>query len=234
MPILASEALFYKNKKIQLQNATLVCIEPLDLWFQVQHAPLYTNLAFACKTETLSSLYSHALLILTKSSKSKHQVVHEQKFKDLLSSICQVSVERSMLDLESEVQWFSTHWGNILIVDIFCFHIVKPLMSILALLPISFNYEKPRLYSSVIRIIKRISTECDERPNEFKRRRTFACEVLLVKNLEKWLSLGNGIEVKIDCCANRVPYTCNSKQEGISVKCQSPVCRQSMLHSEQV
>ena len=66
-------------------------------------SPLYTNLAFACKTETLSSLFSHALLTLTKSSKSKHQVVHEQKFKDLLSSICQVSVERSMLDLESEV-----------------------------------------------------------------------------------------------------------------------------------
>ena len=114
MPILASEALFHENKKFQLQNATLVSIEPLDLLFQVQHAPLYTNLAFACKTEILSSLYSHALLILTKSSKSKHQVVHEQKFKDLLSSTCQVSVERSMLDFESEVQWFNTHWGNIL------------------------------------------------------------------------------------------------------------------------
>ena len=112
MPILASDALFPENKTFQLQNATLVDIEPLDLWFQVQHAPLYTNLA--CKTETLSSLYSHALMILTKSSKSKHQVVHEQKFKDLLSSTCQVSVERSMLDLESEVQWFNTYWGNIL------------------------------------------------------------------------------------------------------------------------
>ena len=84
-------------------------IEPLDLWSQVQHAPLYTNLAFACKTETLSFLYSHTLLILTKSSKSKHQVVHEQKFNDLWSSTCQVSVERSMLDLGSEVQWFNTH-----------------------------------------------------------------------------------------------------------------------------
>ena len=103
MPILASKALFRKNKKIQSQNATLVSIKPLDLWFQVQHDPLYTNLAFACKTETLSSLYSHALLILTKSSKSKDQVVHEQKLKDLLSSTCQVSVERSMLDFESEV-----------------------------------------------------------------------------------------------------------------------------------
>ena len=31
MPILASEALFRDNKKFQLQNATLVSIEPLDL-----------------------------------------------------------------------------------------------------------------------------------------------------------------------------------------------------------
>ena len=34
--------------------------------------------------------------------KSKHQVVHEQKFKDLRSSKCPGSVGRSMLDLESE------------------------------------------------------------------------------------------------------------------------------------
>ena len=58
-------------------------------------------MTYACKTETLGSLYSHALLILLKSSKSKHQVVHEQKFKDLLSSSCQVSVDRRVLDLES-------------------------------------------------------------------------------------------------------------------------------------
>ena len=43
-------------------------------------------------TETLGSLYSHALLILLKSIKFKYQVVHEQMFKDLLSSKCQVSV----------------------------------------------------------------------------------------------------------------------------------------------
>ena len=30
-------------------------------------------------------------------------MVHEQKFKNLLSSTCQVSVERMVLDLESEV-----------------------------------------------------------------------------------------------------------------------------------
>ena len=53
----------------------------------------------------LGSSYSHALLILLKSSKSKHQVVHEQEFKDLLSGTCQVSVERIVLDLESEAAW---------------------------------------------------------------------------------------------------------------------------------
>ena len=63
MAIMASEALFRKNKKIQLQNATLVSIEPLDLWLQVQHAPLYTNLAFACETETLFSLYTGVIQI---------------------------------------------------------------------------------------------------------------------------------------------------------------------------
>ena len=47
MPILASEALLCENKKFQSQNVTPVSIEPLDLWFQVQHPPLYTNLASA-------------------------------------------------------------------------------------------------------------------------------------------------------------------------------------------
>ena len=84
--------------------------------------PFYTNLAFACKTETLGSLYSHALLIPLKSSKSKYQVVHEQRFKDLLSSTCQVSVERIVLDLESEVMrdlGSIPIGGNILSLDFF-------------------------------------------------------------------------------------------------------------------
>ena len=49
----------------------LVGIEPgplINLWFQVQHYPLCTNWAFAYKTETLGSLYSHAILIIAKSS----------------------------------------------------------------------------------------------------------------------------------------------------------------------
>ena len=83
MAILASEALL--REKIQWQNVTPSGIRTQashNLWFH----PFYTNLTFACKTETLGSLYSHALLILLKSPKSKHQVVHEQKFKDLLNS----------------------------------------------------------------------------------------------------------------------------------------------------
>ena len=76
--------------------------------YETRNKPTYpfrTNFAFACKTETLGSLYGHVLLILTKSSKSKNQLVHEQKFKDLLSSTWQGSVERRVLDLESEVQY---------------------------------------------------------------------------------------------------------------------------------
>ena len=51
-------------------------------------------------------MYSNVLLILTKSSKSK-KLVHEHKFKDPLSSTCQVNSERRVLDLESEAQAFS-------------------------------------------------------------------------------------------------------------------------------
>ena len=35
----------------------LVSIEPLDIWFQVQHSPFCTYSASAYKTETLGSLY---------------------------------------------------------------------------------------------------------------------------------------------------------------------------------
>ena len=65
-----------------------------DLLSQVQHSPFWDNLTFSCKTETLGSLYSHALLILTKSSKSKNQVMHEQKFEDPSSSTCHFRSER--------------------------------------------------------------------------------------------------------------------------------------------
>ena len=57
------------KKKSSNKMIPLVEIEPGPLWFQVQHAPLYTNLTFAYKTETLDSLFSHALLIPLKSIK---------------------------------------------------------------------------------------------------------------------------------------------------------------------
>ena len=114
-PILALEALLQENKKEPIDKIlppVRIELRPLiNVWFQVQHSPFWTNLAFACKTETLGSLCNHVLLILTKSSKPKHQVVHEKKFKDILSSTCHISWERRMLDLQSEVQGFNTHWG---------------------------------------------------------------------------------------------------------------------------
>ena len=88
-----------------------------NLWFQVQHSPFWGNLAFVCNTETIGSLYSYALLILTKSFNSKNQVVHEQKFKDLLSSTCKISPERRVLDFESEVQGSILTGGNILLLE---------------------------------------------------------------------------------------------------------------------
>ena len=63
--MLASEALLCENKKFQRQNVTSVSIEPLDISLQVQHPPF---LVFACKTETLGSLYSHVLFKLNYSS----------------------------------------------------------------------------------------------------------------------------------------------------------------------
>ena len=58
-------------------------------------------------------------------------------FRDLPSSKCPVSVEMSMLDLETYSSGSIPTRGNILLLDFFCFHVVKPLMPILALLPIS-------------------------------------------------------------------------------------------------
>ena len=66
------------------------------LGFQVQHAPFYTNLTFAYNTETSGSLYSHALLILTGSSKSKNQAVHEQMFSEFFCA-------------QSNLRWFESH-----------------------------------------------------------------------------------------------------------------------------
>ena len=58
------ERLYTTWKKSSGKMLPLVGIEPGS---QVQHYPFYNNLTFACKTETLGSLYSHALLIPFKS-----------------------------------------------------------------------------------------------------------------------------------------------------------------------
>ena len=147
MPILACLSLLYENqkKKKQWQNVTPSGKRTRathSLWFQIQHYPFWTKLTFDCKTETLVSLYSYALLMPLKSSKSKCQVVHEQKFKDLLSSICQVSVERIVLDLELEAMRVTgsiptgdfCHWISL------CIHALKTKIQILAFLCVC---EKP-------------------------------------------------------------------------------------------
>ena len=63
--------------------------------------------------------------------------------KDLLSSTCQVSVERVVLDLESEAMRgpgsIPTE-GNILSLEFFCFHVAKTKMPQLAFLCVC---EKP-------------------------------------------------------------------------------------------
>ena len=71
MPILASEALLCENKK---NPVTKRDDWSWYHWLQVKHFPVWTNLAFDCKIETLGSSYSHGLLIPTKSSKFKNQV----------------------------------------------------------------------------------------------------------------------------------------------------------------
>ena len=76
----------WKQKNSSNKMLPPVSTESLDLWFQVKHFVFIVNISFACTTETSDSLCSHALLILTKSSKSKTKVVHEQKFKEYLSS----------------------------------------------------------------------------------------------------------------------------------------------------
>ena len=68
-------------------------------------------------------------------------MVYEQKIKDLLSSTCQVSVKRIVLDLESEAAWVLFPPG-VTFLPLDFFHVVKSLMSILSLLPILSIYKK--------------------------------------------------------------------------------------------
>ena len=74
-------------------------------------------------------------------------MVLEQEFKDFLSSTCQVSVERIVLDLESEAMrgpGSIPAGGKTLSLEFFGFHVVKTKMPILAFLCVC---EKPECLS---------------------------------------------------------------------------------------
>ena len=71
-----------------------------------------------------ASYWNAFLLILIESSKSKNQVVHEQKFEGPLSRTCQISPEK-MLEVVRGLCSICIG-GNILSLDFF--HVVKPLM----------------------------------------------------------------------------------------------------------
>ena len=52
--------------------------------------------------------------------------MNKRQFKDPLSSTCQVSSERRVSDMESEVPGSILTGGNILLLGFVCFHAVKP------------------------------------------------------------------------------------------------------------
>ena len=70
-------------------------------------------------------------------------MVHEQKFKDLLSNTCQVSVERIVLDLESEGPGSIPTGGNILSLDFF--HVVNASDATIDIMANVVNLQKTRL-----------------------------------------------------------------------------------------
>ena len=74
------------------------------------------------------SLYSHALLILDQVK----WCMNRRQFKDPLKSICQVSSERRVLDLQLEVPGLIFTGGNILLLEFFV-SCRKPLMLILSI-----------------------------------------------------------------------------------------------------
>ena len=70
-----------------------------------QYQPIGTlEILKSCETSwDLLKKYFHLKSNAVYNSSAKNQVVYEQKFKDLLSSKCPDSVERRVLNLESEV-----------------------------------------------------------------------------------------------------------------------------------
>ena len=55
-----------QNSSNKMLPAVRIELRPLsNLWFQAQHVPFWANWESACKTETVFSLCSHAVLILS-------------------------------------------------------------------------------------------------------------------------------------------------------------------------
>ena len=74
----------------------------------------------------LRSSYGQALLVVTKWSKSKiEMVLYKRQFRDILSSTCLDSSERRILDLNEWGPRCNNHWGNILFLDCFLFSCSK-------------------------------------------------------------------------------------------------------------
>ena len=67
-------------------NSTSVHTYILRLFYIASSIRIFILINPIFNTCKSCSLYIHTLLILNTTSKSKYQVVHEQKFKDLLSS----------------------------------------------------------------------------------------------------------------------------------------------------
>ena len=89
MSVLTSKDLTTTKKKLPAVDLDLM--QDIITGLRVQSLTNWAKQAFTFKSESFKSLYIHALLILTKPSKSKNQVVHEQKFKIPLSSTYQFS-----------------------------------------------------------------------------------------------------------------------------------------------
>ena len=109
-------------------NNTPVTIEARISAIWIWFSPLW-----AIKTCVIV-IYCNVLYVLTKWSKSKVEVIQEQKaIQDFPSSMC--------FHANGWGPRFNTHWGNILLLD-FLFSFVKPLMQKLPLLSILCVCEK--------------------------------------------------------------------------------------------
>ena len=126
MAILASQVLLRENKKkIQQQNVTPVSIEPGISVIWIWCSALWAIKAYV--TWEICKIFMWSCSI--------------GQFKDIPSDTYLGSPERSLLDLKGWGPRFNTHWGNILLLNLFCFQIAKSLMPILPLLPIFCAWE---------------------------------------------------------------------------------------------